>query len=284
MKLTPFTSSIFTSDGGAMFGLVPKPIWSRLIEPNESNAIPRRANGFLIELEDGRKGLLDTGCGSPSWFPEKERKHHGMPEEWPLHAALENLGVFPEEISFIVLTHAHWDHAGGLSDPERTPVFPNAEIYLHEKEWELLHSGDALLYKSYPGNIRDSLNALNDRVTKVRDDGAGILPGISLRRTGGHTEGHCSIHLENVSIPDEESPTPLAILAGDVCPTQHHLRLVFQTAYDTYPLQTRLWKTEWLQRIGEENSLLLYCHDPFAFGSWLTRNDRGQVIVERNLS
>lgn len=135
-SVTFLTASTFVSDGGAMFGLVPKPIWSKMVVPDQHNAIPQRGNSLLLRCSDGRLGLVETGCGNPSWFPKKERKHHGLPESWQLMDALAQADVSPAAIDFILLTHAHWDHAGGLFDPvSNKSVFPNATIYLHQHEY-----------------------------------------------------------------------------------------------------------------------------------------------------
>lgn len=283
MKLTPFVLSTFTSDGGAMFGLVPKAIWSRLVTSNPDNTINQQAASFLFELEDGSKGIVDTGCGDPLWMSEKERRIHGMADNWPLAQALQALHLSFEDIDHVVLTHAHWDHAGALVDPDKKPLFPNARVYLHQIEWDLALGGDPLLYKAYPQYIREALAAAKEQVTLVTDETPGILPGLELRRTGGHTEGHCAVHFHDVTLPDG-TQAEQAILPCDVVPSQHHLRMVFQTAYDTFPLETRAWKQKWLPQIAENPWLLLFAHDTNSFGASLRFDARGRVQIGEYLS
>jgi len=257
-----------------MFGLVPKVIWSRLIPPNEHNGIPQNANVLLVELDDGRKGLIDTGCGNPERLDDKALAMNGMNRAWPLMDALNGLGVSPDSFSFIVLTHAHWDHAGGLFFMEANgatrPMFPNATLYLHQREWHDATSGDPLLYKSYPKEIIQPIHTLpNEQRVLVEEPEQEILPGIRLIRTSGHTAGHCAVWLESdqtmvINHPGADSfgSTNRLLFCGDVCPTSHHLRMVYQTGYDTFPLDTRAWKREWLKRAAEEDIPLFLCHDP----------------------
>ena len=130
MKLTPLIASRFRNDGGTMFGIVPRAIWQRLIAPDENNSIPQHLNTWLVELQDGRKGLFDTGYGDPEWFSEKDRINNGMEASWSLRASLEALDVAPGDVSFVVLSHLHWDHAGGVAhidaDDTLHITFPNA--------------------------------------------------------------------------------------------------------------------------------------------------------------
>ena len=163
MKITPIIASQFTSDGGTMFGLVPKPIWSRLIEPDKHNRIRQDAHVLLVELDDGRRGLVDTGCGPAAKFPAKEAELHGLGAGWPLMEKLELLGLGPDAIDFVVFSHAHWDHAGGASrgaPGELVPTFPNAVHYVHADEWSDATSGNPLLYKSYPKETIEPLKRL----------------------------------------------------------------------------------------------------------------------------
>ncbi|NKB24211.1 MAG: MBL fold metallo-hydrolase [Kiritimatiellae bacterium] len=265
MRIAPITASRFISDGGAMFGLVPKPIWSTLIIPNDENGIPQNATSLLIELDDGRKGLVETGCGSSTLFTEKEQVLHGLDKVWPLKERLQKLMISFESIDFVILTHLHWDHVGGTQSPGHQLNFPNADHYVHTLEWEDATSGNTLLYKSYPPSILSPFKHIDqNKFHLITDTHPEILPGIKLIRTGGHTRGHSMVLFDGAPIivnhPDADklgSPQQ-AIFAGDVCPTQHHLRLVFQTAYDTYPLDTRSWKQEWLPRIAQENVLLFF--------------------------
>ncbi len=138
MKVTPLIASRFASDGGSMFGLVPKTIWSRLIQPDLQNRIPQNANVLLVENHDGQKGLFDTGCGDPARFDTQTLERQGLSTDWPLQDALSKLDIAPSEIEFIVLTHLHWDHAGGVGrmvDGTLELTFPNACVYIHEQEW-----------------------------------------------------------------------------------------------------------------------------------------------------
>jgi len=294
MKITPIIASRFVSDGGSMFGLVPKPIWAKLIPPDERNGIPQNANVLLVELDDGRTGLLDTGCGDPAAFSDKELALHGMTRDWPLMNALQALNIPAESIDFVVLTHLHWDHAGGVgnvtADGSAAFTFPHAVHYMHEQEWADAVSGDPLLFKSYPADTLAPLIQLPDtQRVLVREDKPEILPGVRMIRSGGHTRGHCVIHVERDPIElahpgaDDFGAVRRLMFTGDVCPTQHHLRLVFQTAYDTFPLDTRRWKRAWLPRAARDGIALFFDHDPKTCGAVIRRDERKEFVVDRSL-
>jgi len=278
-----------------MFGLVPKPIWSKLIPANERNGIPQNANCLLLELEDGRKGLVDTGCGPAANFTEKERKLHGLSEGWPLLDHLKKRGLAAEDLDFVILTHLHWDHAGGVVTGNPTNQlalsFPRAVHYLHATEWEDALSQDPLLYKSYPESITRVLEEqASSAVRLVEEDEVEIMPGIKMFRSGGHTRGHCVVTFDAAAARLEHAGADALphvrryVYSADMCPTQHHLRLVFQTAYDTAPLDTRAWKREWLPRIAAEPSLLLFDHDPELIGGTIRPDDAKEFVVEQALT
>jgi len=294
MLVTPIVASTFVSDGGAMFGLVPKPIWSKLIPPNERNGIPQHATCMVVQLDDGRVGLVDTGCGDPSLFSEKERKHAGLSETWLLLEALETLELTPDDISFVVLTHLHWDHAGGTHrrDAEGNTVltFPNAQHFVHHDEWFDATRKDPLLYKSYPESCLEPLmNQQSESVVLVTDMAPDILPGIRMARSGGHTRGHCVIVLQDDDLvirhPEAQrfANVDTIVCVGDMVSTQHHLRMVFQTSYDTYPLQTREWKRDTLPVVADEGLLMMFGHDSTCYGARIERDDKLEYRVTDTL-
>ncbi len=294
MKITPIIASKFISDGGAMFGLVPKPIWSKLIPADENNGIPQNANSLFIELDDGRKGLVDTGCGMPEKFSDKERQLHGLEDEWLLQQSLDIMNTAFEDIDFVIFTHLHWDHAGGAGIPDAVgalqPTFPNAVHFVHAFEWDDALSKDPLLYKSYPPETIAPLTALeNERLVRVADDTTVIMPGIEMILSGGHTRGHCIIRFQDTSLelnhPDAGNLGTIhsLIFAGDILPTRHHLRMVFQTAYDTFPLQTRAWKLEWRTRMADSSMPVFFDHDPDVFAATIQHGDKREFITENEL-
>jgi glyoxylase-like metal-dependent hydrolase (beta-lactamase superfamily II) len=294
MKVTPLLASQFLSDGGTMFGLVPKPIWSRLIVPDDQNRITQDAHVLLVELDDGRRGLIDTGCGPAEKFPEKEVERHGLGPGWPLLERLTALGIAPEAIDFVVFSHLHWDHAGGASRglPDNTvPTFPQATHFAQAQEWADATSGDPLLYKSYPAEVIAPLRQLPaEQLKLVASDRQEILPGVTLLRSGGHTRGHSVIVLEHgngIRIDHPESlfmfPPTRVVFMGDACPMRHNLRLVFQTSYDTFPLETRRWKMARFPEWASDGTLLMFDHDPDLFGATIKPHPRKEFVVEKTL-
>jgi glyoxylase-like metal-dependent hydrolase (beta-lactamase superfamily II) len=291
MNVTPIIASTFATDGGTMFGLVPKPIWSRLVEADEKNRVGQHAHVLLVELDDGRKGLIDTGCGPADKFSEREAELHGLGPGWPLLERLKSLSVSPAEISFVIFSHLHWDHAGGASPGHGALTFPNAVHYVHQHEWTDATSGDPLLYKSYPTETIAPLRDLpDDQLHLIQKDREQILPGITMVRSGGHTRGHCVIELESKDGIELDHPEKMfmfaprkIIFAGDVCPTRHNLRMVFQTSYDTFPLDTRQWKRTALAEIARDGALIMFDHDTELFGSTIRPHDKREFVVEKTL-
>ena len=293
MRLTPLVASHFRSDGGTMFGLVPKPIWHRRLPADDRNQVAQHAHSLLIELDDGRRGLLDTGCGPAENFGERDRQMHGLGPGWPLGEALAARGLAPADIDFVAFTHLHWDHAGSLVAPPSAAgreVFPRATYHVHAQEWADALGGDPLLYKSYPPDIVATLRGLPaERLRQVTDDAPDIAPGLRLLRSGGHTRGHAVLVAEGPGLaighPGAAALGPIdcALFAGDVCPTRHHLRMVFQTSYDTYPLDTRAWKRAWFPRLARPGALLLFDHDPDLYGAVIRPDEREEYAVAMEL-
>lgn len=293
MKLTPLVASRFVADGGVMFGIVPRPLWTRLVAPDENNGIPQHLNTWLVELDDGRRGLLDLGCGNPAWFPPKARAIHGLQGEWPLAHALAGLGVNREDIHFVLLTHLHWDHAGGvgrLQDGVADLTFPNAVHVVHAVEYYDATTGNVLLHKAYPEDVWAPLTHMDSHHRRLVDrDNEEVFPGVRFIRTGGHTNGHALILFEHASI-DIAHPrvgalgtVQRAIYAADLCPTRHHLRLAFAPAYDTFPLDTRRWKHRWLPDIAARDTLLLFDHDPDVCAARITPDARQEYVLRDSL-
>jgi len=294
MKVTPIIASQFTSDGGSMFGLVPRPMWSKLIKPDANNRIKQDAHVLLVELDDGQIGLIDTGCGPDTKFTAKEIELHGLGQGWPLLERLQEMGISREQISFVVFSHLHWDHGGGASmgtPGDLTLSFPNAIHYVHNQEWTDATSGDPLLYKSYPAEVIEPLKQLpKNKLHKVTAEREEILPGVTLMRSSGHTRGHSVIqldHRDGIRLNHPESiflfPPCRIVFTGDICPMRHNLRLVFQTSYDTYPLDTRKWKREWLPKIATDHTLMMFDHDPELFGATIKVHERKEFVVDKTL-
>lgn len=277
-----------------MFGTVPRALWQQLYAPDARNMIPQNMNTLLIETSDGEFGLLDVGCGNPAWMSDRQREISGVDPHWQLADALTANGLTFADISFIILSHLHWDHAGAIGrvgeDASVAFTFAHAELYIHETEWMLATSADPLLFKAYPQAVIAPLRALPQRKRiVVSDTRKEIRPGIRFMHTGGHTAGHCAIVFDAESYVVQHRDAQAlpaagrAIYAGDVCPTQHHLRMVYHMGYDTYPMKTRAWKYEVLPAMAEQGDLLFFDHDPDLVAATLARHPQREVIPSRIL-
>jgi glyoxylase-like metal-dependent hydrolase (beta-lactamase superfamily II) len=263
----------FRLDGGAMFGVVPKPLWERALPGDERNRVPLATNCVLAR--DGRHTvLIDTGFGAKA--TPREQEQMAMEPGDNLLTSLAQLGVEAAEVDTVVFSHLHFDHAGGATrydeSGELAPTFPNATYVANAREWEDAAGGAAELRGSYPPENLLPLEAAG-RVRLI-GDGEEIVPGLRAQHTGGHTRGHQVLLFE--------SGGETAAYLGDICPTQAHLRQLWCMAYDTFLLDTRRRKPEILGRAADENWLVLWDHDPDMAAARLARHAKREFeVVER---
>ena len=242
----------FWLDGGAMFGVVPKVLWEKLIEVNEKNQIPMATYSLLIEFKnDDRKILVETGYGDK--YSEKERKIYGF-EDRTILTALEDEGFAPEDITDVVLTHLHFDHAGGatiLKNGEAVPAFPRANYYIQSEQWEhALNPNERDRASYYSWNYLPLIEA--GQVTLLEGE-TEIADGVTLLPTEGHTPGHQSVLIEG---EDRE-----IFYAGDLLPTSRHVPLPYIMAYDLFPVTTLKVKKDILLRAVNRKWLIVFEHD-----------------------
>lgn len=266
-------------DGGNMFGVVPKSLWSRERTPDDKNRVACCCNNLLIRGEvDGqpRTILVDTGNGGK--WPDKMRSFTNMQPGNPILESLEAMGVAPGDIDTVILTHLHNDHAGGATkldaDGKPVPAFPNARHFVNRLEWgdatnRLPELAGAYFEEDYlPLAVAGLVNPVGDEEE--------VLPGIRVVQTGGHTLGHQMVVIEG----SEGDAWPKAVYACDLCPTASHLHTNWCLAYDQCLRETRRVKPQVLGDLADNGGLLLFAHDPEHYAVTLKRDERKHFAIK----
>ncbi|MEJ2503265.1 MAG: MBL fold metallo-hydrolase [Gemmatimonadota bacterium] len=243
-------------DGGAMFGVVPKPLWEKRIPADPRNRIPLALRCLLIETPDALV-LVDTGVGnkeSDKFIDIYGIENGGSPTR--LEDAIRAAGHDPADIDIVVSTHLHFDHAGGNtlrdSDGRVRPAFPAARHIVQARELEFARLDNERIRASYiPDNYEPVAKAgLWQLVTGETE----VVPGVTVAPTPGHTPHHQSVFLR--------SGGDTACYLADLVPTTAHLPLPWIMGYDLEPLVTLESKRDLLQRARDEDWLLIFEHDP----------------------
>jgi glyoxylase-like metal-dependent hydrolase (beta-lactamase superfamily II) len=248
-------------DGGAMFGVVPKPLWERRLPADARNRIPMGMRCLLVEHES-ELVLVDTGVGNKEnakfhdiYGIENQAPGAEEPGRTALEAGIRAAGFAPEDVTLVINTHLHFDHAGGNSYRDEAgevrPSFPNARYLVQRGELEYATRANERTSASYfPRNWEVIVAAGR---FELLDGEREIVPGIRVRRTPGHTPHHQSVLLE--------SSGETACFLGDVVPTSHHLPLPWIMGYDVEPLVTLESKRALLADALAADWLLVFEHD-----------------------
>ena len=266
--LTTIETGRFGLDGGAMFGIVPKPLWERSIPADEKNRIPLNMRCLLIE-GNGRLILVDVGLGDK--YDDKFAGIFGVDYEYAeLHRSLRAAGVDAKDITDVVITHLHFDHCGGVSTRNGdtlSMVFEQATHHVQQTHWEWAQVPNIRERNSFlkenlePLGASGQLNRLHGNVE--------IAPGIEVIPVSGHTE---AMQLVKISGPDQT-----LLYAADLIPTHAHVRMAWNMAYDVHPLQTIQEKEAVLGTAVAEGWDLFLEHDPEIEVVSLEQTERGIV-------
>jgi len=235
-------------DGGAMFGNVPKELWKKWHTPDEFNRIGLATRSLLLE-KAGQKILFDVGVGN--FFSKKLKERFGIDEvEHRLIQNLEERGIAEEEIDAVVLTHLHFDHAGGLLKEEsRALHFPHAEIFVPKRHWEHALQPPRRERASFLPELHTLLEK-SGRLHLVED----ALPFCDHFFSDGHTRG--LLH------PLIETDEGLVAMPSDLLPGPAWLGSAIAMGYDRYPELTTREKEAFLERASQEKMTLYFSHDP----------------------
>ena len=253
-------------DGGAMFGIVPKPLWERRIPPDDRNRIPLAMRCLLLRGH-GRMVLVDTGVGDKG--DAKFEDIYGVDHAHStLLGSLEALGVTPEDVTDVVLTHLHFDHCGGAT--RRTEAgdlaltFPNATHHVQEEHWRWAHESPRESASFLPENL-DPLEASGQ--LRLLSAGESPFDYVDLPVVNGHTRGQ-----QLVTVSDGERTL---LYAGDLVPTAAHVPLLWVMAYDVEPLATLEEKERLLTAAAREGWTLVFEHDPEIASARVEETEKG---------
>jgi glyoxylase-like metal-dependent hydrolase (beta-lactamase superfamily II) len=244
-------------DGGAMFGVVPKPLWERRIAADERNRIPLGMRCLLIDHPSGPV-LIDTGAGNkedPKFKDIYGIENEGENGRTSLEDGLKQLGLDPSDIRIVINTHLHFDHAGGNTymDPEGNVqvTFPKARYVVKKGEYDYaMHPNERTAASYFERNYMPIVrNHQFEFVVREKE----IVKGIRVVPTPGHTPFHQSVLID--------SGGERAFFLADMCPTAAHLPLPWIMGYDVEPLVTLETKRRIFRQAEEENWLLIFEHD-----------------------
>ena len=263
----------FRLDGGAMFGSVPRTLWASHFEPDEENRIPLVTRILYAEGGD-RRIVVDTGVGH--LWSEREQAMYGLPApDVPgVVAALARVGVEPEDITDVILTHLHFDHAGGVTkrgaDGSPVPTFPNATCYLQASNWENACNPNERERRSYLARHREPLQG--PRLNLLDGEGE-ILPDVHVTLSHGHTEG-----LQIVRFGDGAGSV---VFPSDMIPLATHVAVPWTMGYDLCPRHLMEEKRQLLRRAAEEDWIITLEHDAHTEGVRVSEHKGRFRVAER---
>ena len=258
-------------DGGAMFGVVPRPLWEKKIPPDERHRIPLALRCLLIEAPNTLV-LVDTGIGNKEG--EKFRKIYGVDNDGSptrLEDAMASLGVQPGDVDLVVSTHLHFDHVGGVGHPDHTgvrrPTLPSAKVYVQRSHWERARRPGPKEARSFRAEDLDIIEGMG---LEFLDGEEEILPGLTVRPSQGHTAG--------LQMVIAQGAKDTLYYPSDLIPTLPHIRSAYTMGYDMWPDRLIEEKATLLEEIVEKDGLLVFVHDPQTAACRLQRGASGVSV------
>ena len=260
----------FRPDAGGFFGVVPKALWSRMVETDERGRLLCRLNLLLIEA-GGKRIVVETGTGSR--MSDKDRDIKGVEGGEPA-AALRAVGEDPESIDYVVISHLHYDHAGGMLGPDGRPSFPNARYVVQREEAEAAHGDELRLQGIMEVEQLDAVRAAG-QLAEVSGE-VELVEGVRLLRTGGHTRGSQAVLIGGERAGGRAGdPADRAIFWGDLIPTRWQVPVRWTSAYDDYPIEAIEIRNELVGRAVAEGWWSYFTHDPGEMPVRIEATERG---------
>jgi glyoxylase-like metal-dependent hydrolase (beta-lactamase superfamily II) len=247
----------FRLDGGSLFGPVPRPRWSALYPPAEDNSVPLTAHVVLVESSSGW-GLLDSGFGHH--LTDRQRRAYMLERETHVEQGLAEVGVSTNAIDWIVLSHLHLDHAGGVLLSDGGPAFPHAQIWVQSLEAREARDETNRAHGMYTGDAFDRLEALG--LVHEVDGDAEVTPGVCAFLTGGHSRGHQATRVDG-------SGGAALLHLGDLLVTHAHVSPAWVSALDDFPLETIRAKRRLLGEAAQNRWWVAFSHDTTAYAGLL---------------
>lgn len=260
-RVSQYVAQRFLLDGGAMFGSVPKTLWEKKISADKANRIQLVSRILVLESKE-RKILIDIGCGEK--WAEKERKIYGITQSDPraLHQIITG-------VTDVIITHLHFDHAGGLSyrDKENNLrlSYPEATHYVQEANWKRAQNPGPRERATY---LSENVEPLKNARLELTSDGDEILPGIKVFRADGHTLG-----LQWVLIEDALA------CPSEMMPTAHHIDLPYVMGYDLCAETTMREKETFTKDAVANNWLLAFGHDANTSSARIQFNEKARAEI-----
>jgi glyoxylase-like metal-dependent hydrolase (beta-lactamase superfamily II) len=258
----------FKLDGGAMFGIIPKPLWNKVHPADDENRIELALRLQLIKKED-KIILIDTGIGT--YHGDKFDQRFAVTGNLsPLEASLKAVGLTTNDITDLVISHLHFDHVGGiaeLKDGKLSPVLPKATLHLHRDHYQYSLNPTERDAGSFHQNVFEPIIKIYEEKNQVHwitGDSGEVLPGLNFIISHGHTPYLLHAHDDKF------------IYLADLIPTSNHVHIPWVMGYDISPGVTTVDKRRVLKFIQENNLTAIFEHDPKFFGSKIIKNQKNE--------
>ncbi len=270
MKLFPIHAGHFTCDGGALFSVIPKSLWSKVYPADENNISQLTLRCLLVDQGE-RKILIEAGVGNH--YSAKVKRNNGHQETDALPNSLKELGYTPEDITDVLFTHLHWDHSNGAVLHKNGSLklqFPHATHWCSKAQWEHSKTSNIRERVAYHPEILHFLKEEGD--LQLVEEDRELFPGINVRMYHGHTPGQM--------IPFIKDGKKTIVYMSDFIPTTAHIPIVWLASYDLFPVTSLTEKELFLKEAAAKNYILFFEHDFYTECATVKWTDKGPVLKE----